>query len=37
MKTSDKGIAALILHEGIVPGPYLRGVVAAFSTDHPSL
>ena len=23
MKTSDKGIAALVLHEGIVPAPYL--------------
>ncbi len=23
MKTSDKGIAALVAHEGIVPGPYL--------------
>ena len=22
MKTSDKGIAALMQHEGIVPGPY---------------
>lgn len=23
MRTSDRGIAALVAHEGIVPGPYL--------------
>ena len=26
MKTSDKGIVALMIHEGIVPGPYLDSV-----------
>lgn len=40
MKTSDKGIAFLVAHEGVVPGPYLdplTGVVAAFSLSHPCL
>ena len=26
MKTSDKGIAFLVAHEGVVPGPYLDSV-----------
>lgn len=35
MKTSDKGIAALVLHEGIVPGPYRDSVgVWTFGIGH---
>lgn len=35
MKTSDKGIAALVAHEGIVPAPYLDSVgVLTFGIGH---
>lgn len=35
MKTSDKGIVALMIHEGIVPGPYLDSVgVWTFGIGH---
>lgn len=35
MKTSDKGIAALMQHEGIVPGPYFDSVgVQTYGVGH---
>ena len=35
MKTSDKGIAFLVAHEGVVPGPYLDSVsVWTFGIGH---
>lgn len=35
MKTSDKGVIALIGHEGIVPGPYLDSVkVLTYGVGH---
>lgn len=35
MKTSDKGVAALVLHEGVVPGPYLDSVgVWTYGVGH---
>ncbi len=35
MKTSDKGIVALMIHEGIVPGPYLDSAgVWTFGIGH---
>jgi lysozyme len=35
MKTSDRGIAALMMHEGIVPAPYLDSVgVWTFGVGH---
>lgn len=35
MKTSDRGIAALVAHEGIVPAPYLDSVdVLTFGIGH---
>lgn len=37
MRTSDKGIAALVAHEGIVPGPYLDSVgVWTYGVGHTS-
>jgi len=35
MRTSDKGIMALIIHEGVVPGPYLDSVgVLTYGVGH---
>ena len=35
MRTSDRGIAALVKHEGIVPGPYLDSVgVKTYGIGH---
>jgi lysozyme len=35
MKTSDRGVIALLLHEGIVPGPYLDSVgVWTYGVGH---
>ncbi|WP_415128195.1 hypothetical protein [Paracoccus sp. (in: a-proteobacteria)] len=35
MQVSDKGVAFLVAHEGIVPGPYLDGVgVWTFGIGH---
>lgn len=37
MKTSDKGISALVQHEGIVPAPYLDSVgVMTYGVGHTS-
>jgi len=35
MKTSDKGVMSLIIHEGVVPGPYLDSVgVVTYGIGH---
>ena len=35
MRTSDRGLAAIMVHEGIVPGPYLDGVgVLTWGVGH---
>ena len=35
MRTSDKGIAALLSHEGVVPGPYIDSVgVHTYGVGH---
>lgn len=33
MKTSDKGIAAIMQHEGVVPGPYFDSVEGFHRAD----